>query len=84
MAIIHGIAIALIQFRVGKAHNSAVHWGKRYFQEDIFRNMYLTHCNVIKTVLPAIQYWGGTKQQNTATGNTVLEGGTKQQNRPTD
>jgi len=74
MAIIHGIAIAIIQFRVGKAHNSAVHWEKRYFQEDIFRNMYLTHCNVNKTVLPAIQYWGSTKQQNSATGYTVLGG----------
>ena len=36
--------------------------------------MYLTHCNVNKTVLPAIQYWGSTKQQNSATGYTVLGG----------
>jgi len=35
-----------------------------------------------KTVLPAVQYWGGTKQQNTPTGYTVL-GVTKQQNTPT-
>ena len=36
--------------------------------------MYLTHCNVIKTVLPAVQYWGGTEQQNSPTGCTVLVG----------
>ncbi len=33
---------------------SALHCNKRYFQEYILRNTYLTHCNVIKTVLPLV------------------------------